>query len=164
METIEYRNPTVDKSTWGSGPWQDEPDKKQWLDARTGLPCLIVRNIHGSGALCGYVGVPRTHPLYEKGYDEADIEVHGGLTYADRCQEVQNHCEGICHKAPEGDDDIWWSGFDCAHYRDLSPLLRHTLSKYPGCLPEIDMGETYKTMAYVTAEVEKLALQLKAAE
>lgn len=97
METIEYRNPTADKSSWGAGPWQDEPDKKQWLDATTGLPCLIVRNVHASGVLCGYVGVPRGHPYYEKDYsDTPDLDVHGGLTYADKCQEVQNHCEGIC--------------------------------------------------------------------
>lgn len=36
METLEYR--TKDKSTWGDGPWQQEPDKKQWQDAATGLP------------------------------------------------------------------------------------------------------------------------------
>ena len=30
MQTIEYK--TLDKSKWGDGPWQDEPDKKQWLD------------------------------------------------------------------------------------------------------------------------------------
>ena len=45
METIDYR--TVDKTTWGAGPWQDEPDKKQWRD-ETGFPCLIVRNNGGA--------------------------------------------------------------------------------------------------------------------
>ncbi len=41
MEKIEYR--TVDKTGWGEGPWQSEPDKRQWQDEATGLPCLIVR-------------------------------------------------------------------------------------------------------------------------
>ena len=27
---------TVDKSAWGDGPWQDEPDKEQWPDEATG--------------------------------------------------------------------------------------------------------------------------------
>ena len=83
METIEYR--TVDKSAWGDGPWQSEPDKKQWLDEETGLPCLMVRGPHG--ALCGYVGVPRSHPHYGKHYDHESIsvEVHWGLTFADLC-------------------------------------------------------------------------------
>lgn len=83
METIEYR--TEDKSSWGDGPWQSEPDKKQWLDPETGLPCLIVRGPHG--ALCGYVGVPRSHPYYGKHYDHEDVsvEVHWGLTFANLC-------------------------------------------------------------------------------
>ena len=66
METLEYR--TVDKSSWGLGPWMNEPDKKQWQDAETGYPCLIVRN--NGGALCGYVGVPESHPLYGVEYNQ----------------------------------------------------------------------------------------------
>ena len=38
----EYR--TVDKSEWGPGPWQEEPDKAVWIDERTGLDCMIHRN------------------------------------------------------------------------------------------------------------------------
>lgn len=59
---------TVDKSTWGPGPWQSEPDKLQWKDEATGLACLIVRS-DVSGSLCGYVGVPSTHPAYGLSYD-----------------------------------------------------------------------------------------------
>lgn len=40
MQTIEYR--TIDKTAWGDGPWLNEPDKKQWQDVETGLPCLAV--------------------------------------------------------------------------------------------------------------------------
>lgn len=89
METIEYR--TVDKSSWGDGPWAAEPDKRQWLDEATGLPCLIVRG--PSGALCGYVGVPRGHPCHGKHYDAVyeiveDLDIHGGLTFSDLCAEA----------------------------------------------------------------------------
>lgn len=55
------------KSEWGEGPWQHEPDKMEWRDKETGLPCLIVRG--PVGALCGYVGVPPTHPAYGLSYD-----------------------------------------------------------------------------------------------
>lgn len=55
------------KSEWGEGPWQHEPDKMEWRDKETGLPCLIVRG--PVGALCGYVGVPQTHPAYGLSYD-----------------------------------------------------------------------------------------------
>lgn len=65
MQTIEYA--TTDKSEWPVGPWQSEPDKKQWLDKATDLPCLIVRG--PVGALCGYVGVPKGHPAYGLHYD-----------------------------------------------------------------------------------------------
>jgi hypothetical protein len=46
----EYR--TIDKSAWGPGPWTDEPDKVQWTDTATGLPCLAKRNPRG-GHWCG---------------------------------------------------------------------------------------------------------------
>lgn len=106
MQTREYR--TQDKSSWGPGPWQDEPDKVQWRDEATGLPCLAVRNHMGNW--CGYVGVDQSHPWHGKGYDDpvgectsectvsedytshyshsisGIIDVHGGLTFADACQ------------------------------------------------------------------------------
>lgn len=156
MQTIEYKNPTIDKSEWGNGPWVDEPDKKQWRDEETGLPCLIVRNVHVSGALCGYVGVPKGHPYYGWDYDAlCGVDVHGGLTFANKCQEEQNDFEGICHKN-DTDDDIWWLGFDCAHCYDLVPRM----NKYSIPFSE----ETYKDFSFVTHEVEKLAKILKAAE
>ena len=91
----------VDKATWGPGPWQDEPDKEQWADEATGYPCLIVRN--RLGALCGYVGVPEGHPWHGKDYDDIEPcpDVHGGLTYADSCQEGPEG-ETICHVAAPG--------------------------------------------------------------
>ena len=71
METIEYFN-VVDKADWGDGPWQGEPDKRQWQDKETGLPCLMVRG--PSGSWCGYVGVGTTHPAHGLHYDgEPDI-------------------------------------------------------------------------------------------
>lgn len=108
MQTIEYR--TVDKSGWSDGPWQSEPDKRQWQDEETGLPCLIVRG--PAGALCGYVGVSPEHPWHGKGYSacvspsrhedhEGDdegyhynctpcgvVSVHGGLTFAKGCADM----------------------------------------------------------------------------
>lgn len=166
MQTREWRY--VDKSEWGPGPWQDEPDKMQWLDGATGLPCLIVRG--PSGALCGYVGVSRKHPLYGVDYnarqhgDECDdghcfhhcidVDVHGGLTFSDKCHPGENE-HGICHIVEPGDDDdVWWFGFDCAHYKDLCP--RHVAEYGFNWLSD---GE-YRDVAYVRSEVECLAEQL----
>jgi len=157
METIEYKvNPTIDKSTWPKGEWDNEPDKKQWQDPATGLPCLIVRN--WSGALCGYVGVPKTHPLYKADYDKPNVDVHGGLTFAGECQEKVNHCEGICHVAP-GEDDVWWLGFDCHHYRDIAP---RDMGRDEYAL-ERKFDAKYRNFAYVTNQVTNLAAQLATA-
>ena len=52
---IDREYTTIDKSTWGPGPWQSEPDKLQWVDKETQFDCLIVRNGE-IGNLCGYVG------------------------------------------------------------------------------------------------------------
>lgn len=168
--TLEYR--TVDKSDWGPGAWQDEPDKRQWEDPTTGLACLIVRG--PGGALCGYVGVARGHPAHGLSYShwsygedgervpltpvqEAinDLEAHGGLTFAHGCGHGDNPATGICHIPGDGEpDSVWWFGFDCAHSGDLSP-------KYDRDRRWGDT-DTYKSQPYVERWVTKLAGQLAA--
>jgi hypothetical protein len=56
------------KSKMPEGIWQEEPDYQHWIDEETGLDCLIVRN--SGGALCGYVGIPQSHPFYSFGYSD----------------------------------------------------------------------------------------------
>jgi hypothetical protein len=146
----------IDKSTWPDGPWKNEPDREQWQHA--GYACLAVRNHHGNW--CGYVGVDSAHPLYGKSYDDCDVEVHGGLTYAGKCDGP------ICHVPEPGmPDDVWWLGFDCAHAWDLVPgrlafeLETPALRKYAAITR---CEETYRDLAYVKASTEKLAEQLRA--
>lgn len=152
MQTLEYT--TCDKSGWGSGPWQNEPDKRQWRDDATGLPCLIVRG--PSGALCGYVGVPADHPMHGKDYDSVPVDVHGGLTFASKCSHGAEE-SAICHKVePDEPDDVWWLGFDCAHLGDVAP-------KYDSRNGRLGYdGDTYKDIAYVERETVSLAAQLSA--
>ena len=130
------------------GPWKGEPDKIQWQDPDTGLPCLMVRG--PVGAWCGYVGVPRSHPAYGVHYDAVgDVDAHGGLTFAGPCQENR---DGVCHVPDPGEpDDVWWLGFDCAHVGDRCPSLRVTI------------GDEYRDMVWVREEVTDLARQLGAA-
>lgn len=145
MKTIREHG-IVDRTDWPKGQWDKEPDKIQWMDKATGLPCLIVRN--SFGALCGYVGVSKGHPYFEKHYDEADVSAHGGLTFAD-------HCHGnICHTVENGEDDnVWWLGFDCAHCHDAAPgMYRFT--------PNSSKFGTYRTLKWVKWHTRKLALQL----
>ena len=152
MRTIEYTN-IIDKSKWGDGEWNNEPDKVQWPDSETGLPCLAVRN--RVGTWCGYVGITKEHPAFEKDYNDIDEwpEVHGGLTYADFCQE-NNKEHGVCHIVATGEDDrVWWLGFDCGHCGDLVPSMPELV---------ISVGDdTYKTLDYVKGHCASLAKQLQ---
>lgn len=136
----------LDKSKWGSGPWQGEADRVEWR--HRGLPCLIVRQ--GFGALCGYVAVPPGHPAHSRDGSEVDVAVHGGLTYS-------AECEGrICHVPEHGESDrVWWLGFDCAHAWDFVPGLHAKLRQ--DMLP---VSMTYKTIEFVTRQVNSLAEQL----
>lgn len=172
---MDEMDPTCDRTGWASGPWDAEPDKIQWT-TRAGYEALIVRN--SGGALCGYVGVPRGHVAYERSWDSSDryecgadgeldydrekenpisgLVVHGGVNYAEHCQ------VDICHvPAPGMPDDVWWLGFDCSHCFDISPAREARETKM-GFSPIRFERSTYKDVAYVRAEVESLAEQLKA--
>lgn len=144
--------PAIDNSAWPRGPWDDEPDYLQWKDEATGLPCLIVRN--NTGALCGYVGVDRSHALYGVSYHEAPERchnaVHGCLTYSDKCS------GNICHTPEPGEtDDVWWFGFDCAHYCDFVP-------GYPRYSEWGGTYRKYRKLGYVKANCRMLAKALDA--
>ena len=142
-------NGLVDRANWPAGEWDNEPDKEQWQDEITGMPCLIVRS--EVGHLCGYVGVDSEHPGYQKEYMEVgrDLNCHGGLTYSDGC------IGWICHEIEEGDaHPVWWFGFDCMHYCDASPSLFSSKQDWEG-------GATYRDFGYVKKECAYLAKQLK---
>ena len=141
--TIEH---AIDKSSWGPGPWMTEPDRKEWRHA--GFPCLIVRVEH-HGAWCGYVAVPPGHPWHGKGYDDINAEVHGGLTYAEKCGGA------VCHVSGPGEpDDVWWLGFDHAHAGDLCPATASWFGDRFG-----ESNDVYRDMDYVIAGVNELAEQ-----
>lgn len=129
----------VDRTGWKPGPWDDEPDKIQWKTA-AGLPALIVRNSIGN--LCGYVGVPPSHPALST----EDLTVHGGVTYCHSCSGP------ICHVPEPGEpDDVKWIGFDCAHLGDTWP---GRALYWQGA----DIG-VYRDVPYVRSECESLAAQ-----
>lgn len=159
----------IDRSGWPKGPWDIEPDREQWQTS-VGFVGIIVRN--RLGALCGYVGVPEGHQAhgrswessdsYERGedgeidYDRRkpnpvdDLNVHGGITYAEPCQ------GNVCHVPAPGElEHLWWLGFDCSHSGDASPgMMKHGLH-----LGHFG-GSIYRDMGYVRREVERLAQQL----
>lgn len=146
----------VDKTDWGPGPWLEEPDRVEFRHA--GLPCLLNRN--DLGTWCGYAAVPPGHPLHGHRYEDAEVDVHGGLTYAGPCQ---GH---ICHVAEPGEpDDVWWFGFDCGHCWDITPALDAYLQARGIRQPAEKISDelwsaVYRDLAYVRHETESLAEQL----
>lgn len=142
---------TVDKSEWPRGEWDEEADKAQWIDEDSGLDCLIVRG--PNGALCGYVGVPESHFMYEEHYDAIDVDVHGGLTFANKCNPSESEAENICHTGTVANATVWWLGFDCSHYGDISPKFHAMHGSH---------NDSYRTFNYVKKQVKSLAAQLVA--
>lgn len=139
------------KSEWGSGAWQDEPDRLEWRHA-SGLPCLILRS--DLGALCGYVGVPPAHPLYMRDFALCELSAHGGINYS-------AHFRRRFFKFGLGEEtDIWWFGFDCAHCNDLVPCMRAVYAILPRPFIRSEAGMTYRSIEYVRDEVERLAEQV----
>jgi hypothetical protein len=80
---------------------------KTFVKGNTWLPGMA----HGWGN--GYVLIPKGHPLHGKHYDEIDVDVHGGLTFAEKASE----CNGWTEIAEE-DKECWIVGFDTAHFND----------------------------------------------
>lgn len=135
------------------------------------------------GNWCGYAGVPPGHPWYQSDYNDVDVSVHGGLTYAEFCDETGGP---ICHVAKPGEPArVWWLGFDCGHAMDYAPglaaITRKALeaSKDSGARLLLDsrryepydhesailagpfeMRDVYRTATYVRAEVDGLAKQI----
>jgi hypothetical protein len=140
-------------------PVQPYKIEREWKHA--GLSCAVVQAREGAHR-CGYVRVPPGHPLHGKPYEEPEVEVHGGLTFAE-IEPCTEHADG------QG----YWFGFDCAHAGDASydpnattadlvseqakAVLRFHLeiaAKYP------IRHEHYWTESEVVAETERLAEQL----
>lgn len=107
--------------------------------------------------------------MYGEAYSDEqtyDLEVHGGLTYSDKCN------DHICHVPQPGEpEDLWWLGFDANHGGDLAPRLDAITKRAFYALGDgeewernhqwmHDNYETYRDIDYVKAEVEKLAEQL----
>lgn len=148
----------VDKSTWGDGPWLVEPDKVQWEDADTGVPCLAVRNLE-IGQWCGYVGVAEGHPFYMNPRAARKVDAHGGVNFFGLCAENDKEY-GVCHvPAPGEPEHLFWIGFDCAHAWDYTPGMMSRLNFSASLTKHMQ----YRTLDYVKAVCTEMAKQVKEA-
>ena len=122
-------------------PWLTEPNDVLFM-TDAGYPAQIRRNLM-TLTLCGYIYLPVGHPLHGVeysffGYDAVDV--HGGWTYAD------------------SEGEAWCVGFDCNHLYDYAPGMAPRLNEH---------GEDrtkYRTIEFVTKELERTAKQFKAME
>ena len=158
----------MERSSWGPGPWDEEPDRLAW--EAHGLPCLLVRSSRGSW--CGYVGVAPGHPLHgldstspcealRSAWEERKGRPIGNAgiiptvlaalrdeTEAPRLDAVFEVHGSLTYAGEREPGKTWWFGFDCGHAGDLSPGRG------------VDGDGIYRTLTYARAETERLADQL----
>lgn len=122
-------------------PWLSEP--LEHLFESHGFVCLARRRTV-MDSWCGYIYLPSTHPDFGAHYDDAVVDVHGGLTYAD----------------PES-DGVWCFGFDCSHYMDVRP---NSKVYYDELDNDPFADATWKSLDFVINELDNLAKQFKERE
>lgn len=150
--TSEVTRSAFDKSDWGDGAWQGEPDLVMW---RAKTPphyrCQVSRNYFGS--LNGYVAIPPGHPAHGVDFQRVEhLPSHRGLSFSGWATEQH-----------------WVLGFHCGGTFDVQPAMNARLRK-TGPVPafmtgeEDGMGEAfrmhYRDLPYVRAVVETLAAAL----
>ena len=176
-----------DRRNWAAGPWDREPDRKEWrhetgipclivrgpMGALCGyagvapghpwhgkdysdaveVPKEIVERELDSGTLPIISMVCADAEEIKAGRCPIDlaVDVHGGITYSGGCS------DHICHTPAEGEtDNIWWFGFDCGHAGDVMPAHDATLRGL-GMRPLSFRDDTYRDLAFVTEQTDRLA-------
>lgn len=152
MKGVAAMNPWDNPTRELLQPFFNEPD--YWRSCAYGFHVQASRSYEK--AWCGYVGVPKSHPLY--GYDDRDMMVDidvifdcpGGITWS--ADHAPLHCR----------DGNWWFGFDCIHCNDLSPKNVVDALAVDGRFPYGVQEEyqTYRDLKFVKYSIYKLARQL----
>ena len=117
-----------------------------------GYKCVVTFNVMGHR--CGYVGIPKNHPLYGKEYsdyleikkaDVGDRKISGIFPLLSACLDEDERiridayfsCHGGITFADGGENsnypiesDLWGFGFDCAHCDDAKDL-RLAYERFP---------------------------------
>ena len=115
--------------------------KKEW--EAHGFKCRVLDSPFGG--LNGYVAVPPGHPVHGMSYWDFDLDVHGGVTYAEFGDDKIHKESG---EVLWPDPTLYWLGFDTAHSGD-----------WVSYAPE--RGGRRWGVNDVIQEVEKMALQLR---
>lgn len=144
----------IDKSRWLRGPWDNEPDKVQWVDEATGLPCVIRRSPLGS--LAGYVGVmdpERNHPARSGKF--CVPVTFGDYFWDPRLYEEPpfSHSVDYGYHFVGGDKNLFYIGFHAGHDGDFCPAP-----------PIRGNPRNYRDIGYVRDRCSELAGEIKKLE
>lgn len=164
--------------------------ERDWFSS--GLRCVAIAL--SAGHRCGYVGLPKSHPLFGVGHGEYSPALDALWTTAkegpigDRgivpifcamlheADEVQATPELVfdvhgsityarCEAGyPVEHDDLWWYGFDCAHAGDAKDFDLMDNVDLIGFYCRFGNAGIVRDLAFVIAECEKLAAQLASME
>ena len=158
--------------------------ERDWT-TQAGLRAVVVINKSGERRThrCGYVGIPKTHPLFGVSYHaQADclsaemvenqtvgkkspILALTAMCGADTENSIRRSPDvafdvhgGLTYSGESGEypakaEDLWWYGFDCRHYGDGEIEPDPYYAFHEGPVRDLD---------YVSAECESLAQQLAA--
>ena len=117
--------------------------------------CVVADN--GLAFYVGYVSIPKDHPWHGLHYDTVhelyDVDVHGGLTFADERDWVGWGGDG----APAG----WYVGFDFGHAWDAPIAGSHLANVYGRLDGRIGLKEWDDES--VAEEVRRLAIWAQSA-
>jgi len=106
MEQIILTEENKNKKARDFGVEKKSYNVLNWFDETAGVRRLI-KNVCGS-YFCQYIGIPKGHSLYEINYDEIPINCHGGLTFSDNWNNINE-------SFPK---NYWWIGWDYSHIGD----------------------------------------------
>lgn len=131
--------------------WENEPYLVEFV--YIGYNCLIWRN-PALKFLCGYVGLPEGNKYYGVHYDEIDLNVHGGFTFAGSFSgERKSKCE-------DNNNNLWWIGFDCGHYGDYIPSMEEMFNYIDFDIEGAIEEDIYRNIDYVKSQIYGIVEQI----
>lgn len=101
---------------------------------------------------CGYIGLPKGHVLENRDYNDFNFDVHGGLTYGSRGENIKDETHD------------WYFGFDCAHLNDkadIKTMIEHNANQRSLMVASFFNDGEVRTKEYVLDELKSLVEQIE---
>ncbi len=139
-----------------------------------GYKCVVTFN--AMGHRCGYVGIPKNHPLYGKEYsdyleikkaDVGDRKISGIFPLLLACLDKDERIHIDAYFSVHGgitfadggensnypiESDLWWFGFDCGHAGDKADL-NYAIEKFPKQAERLKMQKRINDMYPIEGDI-----------